>query len=148
MSKKLTVKVNGNDYEVEISDLSKNPVAVSVNGKDYEVELGENKVVTAAAPVAPVAKPAAAPVVHKAAAPAPVPAAGASEDAVTAPMPGKIVDVSVKVGDKVTTGQPVCALEAMKMKNIIRSSREGVVASIEVTVGQKVPFGAVLIRFA
>jgi biotin carboxyl carrier protein len=145
MSKKLSVKVNGNDYEVEVSDLSKNPVAVTVNGKDYEVEIGETKAI--AAPAAPVAKPAPAPVARKAPAPVAVaPAAGAGEDVIIAPMPGKIVDISVKPGDKVTVSQPVCALEAMKMKNIIRSAREGVVASVEVTVGQKVPYGAVLVR--
>ena len=145
MSKKLTVKVNGNDYEVEVSDLSKNPVAVTVNGKDYEVEIGETK--AAAAPAAQVAKPAPAPVARKAPAPVAVaPAAGAGDDVIIAPMPGKIVDIPVKPGDKVTVNQPVCALEAMKMKNIIRSAREGVVASVEVTVGQKVPYGAVLVR--
>jgi biotin carboxyl carrier protein len=48
----------------------------------------------------------------------------------------------------VTVKQQICALEAMKMKNIIRSTREGVVASVEVTEGQRVPFGAVIIRFA
>jgi biotin carboxyl carrier protein len=63
-------------------------------------------------------------------------------------MRGKIVDINVKPGDKVTASQPVCALEAMKMKNIIRSTRAGTIASVEVTVGEKVPFGAVLVRFA
>ena len=144
MSKKLNVKVNGNDYEVEISDLSKNPVAVTVNGKDYEVEFGENQVVSTAKPVV---KPVSAPVAPKATVSA-APTAGVGEDIISSPMPGKIVEISVKAGDKVTAGQPVCALEAMKMKNIIRSTRAGTVASIEVSVGDKVPFGAVLIRFA
>jgi propionyl-CoA carboxylase alpha chain len=48
----------------------------------------------------------------------------------------------------VAVGDVVCALEAMKMKNLIRSPREGTVASIEVSEGQRVPFGAVIIRFA
>ena len=63
-------------------------------------------------------------------------------------MPGVILDIAVKAGDKVTAGMPICALEAMKMKNILRSPREGTVASVEVAEGQRVPFGAVIIRFA
>jgi biotin carboxyl carrier protein len=59
-----------------------------------------------------------------------------------------ILDIAVKVGSKVAVGDVVCALEAMKMKNLIRSPREGTVASIEVSEGQRVPFGAVIIRFA
>lgn len=137
MSKKLVVKVNGNPYEVEIGDLTQNPVAVSVNGKEYTVEFDENAtpVVELAKPVQTVAAPASS---------APV----ANANTLTAPMPGKILDIVVKPGDKVAVGQPICALEAMKMKNIIRSPRAGVVASVEVTDGQKVPFGVVIIRYA
>jgi biotin carboxyl carrier protein len=63
-------------------------------------------------------------------------------------MPGVIMDITVKPGDKVAAGDIVCALEAMKMKNMIRSQREGTVASVEVSEGQRVPFGAVILRFA
>lgn len=143
MSKKLVVKVNGNPYEVELGDLAKNPVSVSVNGTDYEVEFVENEVSTAEVKKTVAAAPVAAPV----AAPASTaPVAGANT--ISAPMPGTILDISVKPGDNLTVGQPVCALEAMKMKNIIRSPRVGKVASVEVTSGQKVAFGTVIIRFA
>jgi len=54
----------------------------------------------------------------------------------------------VKPGDQVCVGQEMCVLEAMKMKNILRSSQNGVVASIEVTLGQSVKYGDVLVRFA
>jgi biotin carboxyl carrier protein len=47
----------------------------------------------------------------------------------------------------VSAGQEVCTLEAMKMKNAIRSPREGVVAAVEAQVGQKVAHGAVLVTF-
>ena len=62
-------------------------------------------------------------------------------------MPGDIVQILVKPGDHVCIGQELCVLEAMKMKNILRSSRDGVVESIEVTLGQSVKFGDVLVRF-
>ena len=151
MSKQLRVSVNGNSYDVEVGDLNASPVLVSVNGKEYSVSLEEVSPVTAA----PVNKPApaavaAAPQVKPAAKPAPAPAApaAANGDTISAPMPGTIVEIMVKIGDKVTSGTPLCALEAMKMKNIIRSNREGTVASVEVTEGQKVAYGAPLVRFA
>jgi glutaconyl-CoA decarboxylase len=138
MTKKLVVKVNGNPYEVEIGDLSKSPVAVSVNGTEFEVEFDEN------APAASESPKKAETISAAAASGAPA----GNANALTVPMPGKILDIKVKVGDKLAAGQPICALEAMKMKNIIRSPRAGTVASVEVTDGQKVAFGTVIIRYA
>ncbi|MCX6055737.1 MAG: hypothetical protein NTZ74_12670 [Chloroflexi bacterium] len=146
MSKKLQVKVNGNPYEVEIDDFSGNTVTVDVNGHTYAVEFEESGtpiVQTIAKPIQPAAVPAKASMAAVATA-GPV----ASGDAITAPLPGVVMDISVKPGDKITVGQPVFALEAMKMKNIIRSTREGIVASVDATDGQRVAYGAVIIRFA
>ncbi len=144
MSKKLTVKVNGNPYEVEVGDVNVSPVSVSVNGKDFSIEFED--ATPALAPVK--SESAAAPLVKKAG-PAPAAAAeAANADALTAPMPGTIVDIAVKAGDSVAAGQTICALEAMKMKNMIKSPRAGKVASVEVSAGEKVAFGAVIIRFA
>jgi propionyl-CoA carboxylase alpha chain len=46
------------------------------------------------------------------------------------PMPGLIVKVDVEVGDEVQDGQALCTVEAMKMENILRAERKGVVAKI------------------
>jgi len=149
MSKKLQVKVNGKSFDVEVSDFSGGSADVTVNGTQYAIEIEE----TGGAVAAPVAKAAAAAPVKAAAPAAPasgpvsIAAAGAT-DVISAPMPGVIMDITVKPGDKVAAGDIVCALEAMKMKNMIRSTREGTVASVEVSEGQRVPFGAVIIRFA
>ena len=62
-------------------------------------------------------------------------------------MPGQIVEVFVKAGDAVEAGQEVCSLEAMKMKNVIRSHRNGVIASVDVTPGQAVAHGDILFTF-
>jgi len=71
-------------------------------------------------------------------------AAAASDGALRAPMPGKIVSVPVKVGDAVTKGQPVVALEAMKMEHALTAPFDGVVEAINVTAGDQVPADAVL----
>ncbi len=67
--------------------------------------------------------------------------------AVRAPMPGHIVDIVVKPGDEVSVGQTLCSLEAMKMKNAIRSPRDGLIAGVEVTTGQAVAHGDILVTF-
>jgi Acetyl/propionyl-CoA carboxylase, alpha subunit len=58
--------------------------------------------------------------------------------AVLAPIPGIIVAVKVQPGDRVTAGQEVCVLEAMKMQNSIRAKQSGVVAMVHVKAGDQV----------
>jgi biotin carboxyl carrier protein len=57
------------------------------------------------------------------------------------------VAILVQPGDKVQKGQGLCTLEAMKMKNAIRSNREGTIASIVVNIGDQVNHGQVLMTF-
>lgn len=108
---------------------------ITVNGNAYDVTVEENGAGSAPAAAAPAAPKAAAP---KAAAPK----AAAGGAPINAPMRGTIVDVKVKVGDKVTNGTVVAVLEAMKMENDIVSDRDGVVASICVNKGEAVETGA------
>jgi acetyl/propionyl-CoA carboxylase alpha subunit len=61
---------------------------------------------------------------------------------VRAQMPGKIIRVSVKVGDQVEKGQSLLVMEAMKMENEIRASQAGRVSAVKVTEGQAVETGA------
>ena len=122
----------------------------TLNGKKYEVEiervdeyrpLDRGAQVSAPAPIlaaAPAPKAAPAP----AAAPAPKAAGGQT---VEAPMPGKILDIKVKVGDAVGYGQCVIVMEAMKMETEIVAPAAGTVASINVSTGDSVETGAVLV---
>ncbi len=71
-------------------------------------------------------------------------AAPASEGAVTAIMPGKIIRVLVKEGDQVAEGDVICILEAMKMENELKAPRTGVVKALHAQAGQDVEMGAVL----
>jgi len=73
--------------------------------------------------------------------------AGPKVSAVKAPMPGNVLGIRVKPGDKVSFKQTLCSLEAMKMKNAIRSPRDGVIATVNVTEGQAVAHGDVLFTF-
>ena len=103
---------------------------VNVNGTQYMVEIelidGANAQTQASAP---------------AAAPAAAPAGG---ETVKSPMPGTILDVKVKSGDKVEEGQVLMILEAMKMENEISAPVSGTVASVNVANGATVASGDVL----
>ena len=129
---------------------------ISIDGTQYLVEMEEVG--------APVATPAdAAPAAPAAPAPAPAPAPAAPEPAAAqapaapvsdgvpegaheqaAPMPGKILDIHVGLGDAVEVNQPVMVLEAMKMESQIVAEAAGTIASINVASGQMVNPGDLL----
>ena len=70
---------------------------------------------------------------------------GSGPQRLAAPMPGKVVRVLVAAGDRVTARQPVVVVEAMKMENELRASRDGTVAEIHVREGMSVDAGALLL---
>lgn len=126
---------------------------VTLNGKTYEVEVEVGKVVLldeyeACAP-APAAAPAAtAAPAAPAAAPAPAPVALSDGEPVNAPMPGNILRIDVKEGDKVKAGQTLLILEAMKMENEIAAPKDGTVVQIATSKGAVVETGTPLIVLA
>lgn len=70
-----------------------------------------------------------------------------SSKLIMSPMPGSIVSVSVKPGDKVVEGQQLLVIEAMKMQNIIKAEVEAEVASVTVKAGDSVAVDQTLIKF-
>ena len=129
--KKFQVTVNGNTYEVEVEELggSFTPTMQAPQA---------TKVVTT-----PVNTPQAAPQVAPQAAPQANGAVNGTK--VVAPMPGKIVDVKVSVGQSVKEGDLVAILEAMKMENEIFAPSTGTVAAINVSAGTAVETNDVIV---
>ena len=81
-----------------------------------------------------------------AAAPAPAAkpvAAGAAT--ISAPMPGKVLEVKVKAGDAVKAGDVLMILEAMKMQNEIMAPADGTISDVRISAGQTVGTGDVMI---
>jgi len=72
--------------------------------------------------------------------------AGTTESALTAPMPGTVIEVLAKQGDSVTHRQTLLVLEAMKMETPVTSPRDGVVKAVHVKAGDRVAGGALLIE--
>jgi propionyl-CoA carboxylase alpha chain len=67
---------------------------------------------------------------------------------VLSPMPGLVVSVDVAVGEEVKAGQVICVVEAMKMQNIIRAERDGLIAVLSAKAGETVSADDVLVQFA
>jgi len=142
---KYQITVDGKSYQIEVGDVSASPIQVVVDGVTKSVSFAE---AAAAAPVAapapnaaaPAPAPAAAPEPDPAPAPAVTPASAVAGAKVTAPMPGKILSVTVGVGSAVNEGDTVCTLEAMKMEMPVSSTGSGTVKAIHVNVGDNVAF--------
>ena len=141
---KYTVKVDEQLFEVEIPDLRCRPIIALVDGKAIEVwPESSQKMALAASPALSEKIPSPLPISIG------VPTAGSVDiSAIRAPIPGNIVAVNVKDGDQVTAGQELCVLEAMKMRNAIRSGRAGTIATVHVAVGKTVLHNDLLFEFA
>lgn len=113
---------------------------ITVNGNVYDVTVEENGTSAATAPAAP-KRTVAAP-----AAPAAKPAAnaGAGSIKIEAGAAGKVFKLEKNVGDAVKKGDTVLILEIMKMETPVVAPQDGVVASVDVAVGDAVESGALL----
>jgi biotin carboxyl carrier protein len=135
---KYSVRIEDKSYEVEIEDIHARPVIARVDGERFEVHPEDGTrpdVREETRPAAPIQ------------APRPSASQSAGTGDLTAPLPGTVVDVFVKAGDEVEAGKVVLIIEAMKMKNSIRSTRAGKVAEILVSAGQTVAHKQALVKF-
>lgn len=70
----------------------------------------------------------------------------AGGDKVSAPMPGKVIDLRVQPGDEVSRDQTLAVMEAMKMEHSLKAPRDGVVKSVGAEVGEQVAEGVMLVE--
>lgn len=136
---KYIVKVADKSYEVEIEDIHARPVVALVDGQKFEVN-PENGIKPALPRETQEFKK-----VEFSKAPS-SPMAGSTE--LTAPLPGTVIEVFVKSGEHIESGQVVLVIEAMKMKNSIRSTRAGKIAEVLVSAGETVAHKQALVKFA
>ena len=143
---KISVKINDSSYDVEVGDTNARPILATLNGKSYEVwsEEAAMESTTPAVTKTMEALPP-TPVTRNAAVPQP---SGDSSKAILAPLPGVIISVAVKAGDTVSAGQEACILEAMKMKNSIKSTRSGKISAVKINPGDHVQHGQILFEFS
>jgi glutaconyl-CoA/methylmalonyl-CoA decarboxylase subunit gamma len=135
---KYKVSISDRSYEVEIEDIHARPIVAYVDGQKFEVQ-PDNGSKPEARTGAEESKPVAIPT-------QPAVQTGSGNE-VTAPLPGTIISIFVKAGDEIEAGKVVLIIEAMKMKNSIRTTRGGRVAEVLVSPGQTVAHKQALVRF-
>lgn len=141
--KKYKFTIHGNQYDVSIINVEDNIIEMEVNGSNYSVEVDRS--------IQPVKTPK---LVRARAVPSTdtTPSEGTGTrvskgvGTIKAPLPGTVIAIHCKVGDKISMGQKLITLEAMKMENNIDSDKEGTITAIRVSQGQSVMEGDVMIE--
>ena len=147
--KEFKMTIHGNEYTVNIESVEGTHACVEVNGTIYNVEIDKPMRQTASVIRQIITtQPSAISTVEGNAekvAPIAPPVSTNATMTIQSPLPGVIIDVFVKVGDAVKTGQKLFVLEAMKMENSINAENDGKVVDIKVNKGDSVLEGADLI---
>jgi len=137
--KKFKFKIRGNNYDVLIKYFEDGMAKVEVNGSPYQVEV-QKSVQESKTPIIvrqEIQNPSNAHKIQKNI---------SSVTKITAPLPGNIMQLFVKEGDEVAKNDKLLMYEAMKMENLIKAEKDGVVKSIKVEAGQSVLQGDLLIE--
>jgi biotin carboxyl carrier protein len=137
---KIWVTVEGERFLVEVLDLNQRPIIAIVEGSRFEIypERSPGDPETETQSVDEVLQ--LSEKTHS------IPAETICE--VIAPMPGDISKILVKAGQSVQPGDPLCVLDAMKMKNTIHAPQSGIIQEVLAEEGQTVDHGIVLFRFS
>jgi glutaconyl-CoA/methylmalonyl-CoA decarboxylase subunit gamma len=138
--KKFKFTINGNIYDVEIGNIEENVAQVTVNGSTFDVAIDRSLVVQKTPKIVRSAVGTMEGAKAKTHAPDDLKAVGTMKS----PLPGTIIELHVKEGDKVSVGQKLLTLEAMKMENILYAPREGTISTIKCSKGSSVMEGDVL----
>jgi len=136
--RKYDLSINNNSYEVIVKKVTDHEALVEVNGQEHTVSIDQIQRL-----VLPESVPKPGP--KQVPGPKAAPPTTVSGDGVIAPMPGQIKAILVREGDKVTTGQKLLIMEAMKLENKLPATRDGIVKHILVRDGDIVSQGEKLI---
>ena len=150
MTRKIKITIDGTAYLVEVKDINADPIEMTVDGEKVSVTFGAEDTAT---PIQRIeTKDVEVDEVSKddlkvPETPKTVSAVGPIKD-FTAPMPGMIISIAVKVGDQVVPGDEICVLEAMKMQQTLRAEWTGIVDEIHVETGQQIQGGDKILSLA
>lgn len=135
--KRFRFGIQGQKFQVEVTQKDQKFLTVEVNGTAYEVELDREIKTTKTPVLVRSAMPQGSPL---------PPANERNTISISSPLPGIVVSIAVKEGDTIHKGQVLFVLEAMKMENSIQSDYDGVVAKVLTQPGAQVLQGATLIE--
>ena len=137
---KYNVTIQDKSYVVEIEDINARPVIAYVEGIRFEVIPDTNPV---GSEVKAELKKEAGDKSYSLR----KTTSSQNTNEMTAPLPGSVIEVFVKPGDEIEAGQVILIIEAMKMKNSIRSVRGGKIAEVLVSAGETVAHKQAMVRF-
>jgi biotin carboxyl carrier protein len=159
------IKVGKNDYVIDVQEMAADSFRVWIEDNELDVHIAGDQDIAEATitpEIAPVRTdsesverpktmyrppaPETLPPLPMAYQPVSSPSTAGALD-LTAPMPGTILSLSVAPGEAVSRGQVLLILEAMKMKNAIKSPCDGVIAEVLAQPGQAVGYGSILLRY-
>ncbi|MCH8799461.1 MAG: biotin/lipoyl-binding protein [Chloroflexi bacterium] len=123
----LRIKVGDNWYNVEVGELTHSPVQVTVEGETFLVEV---EGLPRQLPARPRRGRTQTPGIVVPPPPTRGSAASGPENIIASPLSGRVISILVRPGDRVSAGQEVCVVEAMKMEQSIRATRDGVVKEV------------------
>ncbi len=132
------ITLDDQTFDVKIlSDPRREQVKVEVNGEALTVRVKSIAEAVAVADIAPPQAPQ-----------RPEPTAAApTGKTVTSPLPGVVKSIAVRPGQKVEANDPLLVIEAMKMDNVIRARRAGVIGTIFVSEGRQIAHGEALLEY-
>ena len=136
--KKYKFTINDVDYSVDIISVEGQTIDIEVNGTPFAVMM-EKEVKQTKTPT--LLRSVAIPTTDQGASVK----VAAKTGVIKAPLPGTILALFVQVGDKVSIGQRILSLEAMKMENNIESDKAGTVTEVKVSKGSTVMEGDVML---
>jgi biotin carboxyl carrier protein len=143
--KRYQITLDGRTFDVQVlGDPRQEQVEVEVDGRRLTVEVKASAARAETVPTIPDSSP--APATPR----APIAAPGAGTitgNRVVAPLPGVIKSIAVRSGQRVAIGDELLIIDAMKMDNVLRASREGVVETIHIAVGHQIAYGQILLEY-
>ena len=128
----MQIRVEGKWYLVQVYDLSSDPAVVLVDGQKFEVKLED--IVSLIEPDKP----------SDGNTPDSGPIMGNGRE-FKSPMPGTIITILVKTGEKVKVGQDIIILESMKMQQTLKADSNGIVGAITVSEGDQILDGDLIL---
>ena len=131
-AREVWVRIDEERFLVKVEDLHQRPIVATVEGRRFEIEVSEGLESSKEVDLQ----------VQKKSTKHSIPAGTCCQ--ITAPMPGDITHIDVLPGQAVKAGDPLCVLDAMKMKNTIHAPQDGVISEIRIREGQSVEHGVPL----
>lgn len=143
--KELRLQVNNNWHDVTIEYKGNNEAIVTVGNDPVEIRWENKKPIDQKPTTTPTTTPKTPEVIPVQ--PAITQPVTQNDKTVTAPMPGRIIGISVKPNDSVSIGDEICILEAMKMQQTITATFSGTIKNVAVQPGDTIPAGQTIVEF-